>query len=66
MLKKVFYMLLIMPNLYLYAVVALVVILVVVGAYLGMMVGNEASKISTLQGEVKCIEDELYGIEDTI
>ena len=44
-----------MPNSYLYVVVALVIILVVVGAYLGIMVNNEAAKVSSLQGELNAL-----------
>ncbi|WP_054852912.1 hypothetical protein [Vulcanisaeta distributa] len=44
-----------MPSPYLYVVVVLVVVLVVVGVYLGMLVGNEASRVSALQGEVNSL-----------
>ena len=41
-----------MPNPYLYVVVALVVALVIIDAYLGMMVSNEMAKATALQDQL--------------
>ena len=45
-----------MPNPYLYVVIALAVVLVVIGAYLGMMVSNEAAKAAVLQNQLNALK----------
>lgn len=45
-----------MPNPYLYAVVALTIVLIVIGLALGMMVLNEAAMVGSLQAEVDTLK----------
>ena len=52
-----------MPNPYLYVVVALVVVLVVVGAYLGMMVSSEMAKVTALQGQFNALKTNYTTLE---
>ena len=45
-----------MPNPYLYATIALIVVLLVIGAYLGVMVSSEMAKATALQNQLNALK----------
>ena len=52
-----------MLNPYLYVVIVLMVVLMVIGAYLGLMVSNEAAKAAALQNQLNALKTNYTMLE---